>query len=331
MAWSTRLPRPPTVTLPRTPASWLAAAAAGLALVSMVSPHVFPADARTAAAVSASTGSPAAGAPRGAAPSVATSAPAAATTAPAKSASPLLPTGPQLTANVRAAAAYAGDHGWQTGIAVVDTTTGEATTAGNIHGGFPAESTVKLLIAARLLAADKMSGDTEAKARAMITRSDDSAADELYLATGGDDLVSWAADRYRLDELGSAPTGGDLYWGSTQIAPLGMARFLAAAKADAKVGPWLLRTMAATEDKAADDTDQLFGLLAVDRHAPVKQGWGGDVSGGDGITAPSVGFVDNGRYAVAIYTLHTPAVPLADAQAMTTAQARILFGQKVAG
>jgi len=283
--------------VPAGPARWLTAGAAALAVVAMAAPHVFPVESAEALRATVIAAPP-----------------------------PQLPGGPALAANVRAAAAYAGEHGWMTGIAVVDTTTGEVVTGGNTNGFFPAESTAKVFVAARLLAGGAMTGDTQAKANAMIARSDDAAGGELYLAAGGDDLMAWASERYAIPGLGAPPTNGALTWGSTQVSPQGMARFLAAAKADPTVGPWLLAAMARTEDVAADGTDQVFGLKAVDRTAPVKQGWGGDVPGGDAELAPSVGFVGEGRYAVAIYTMHIPAAPADQARAMTTAQARILFG-----
>lgn len=321
MSWSARLAQAQRAMRRRstgrlaptgTPATWLGAGAAGLTVVALLSPVMAPVEATP-------TVRPGLEAPK----------PTATTARPGQSAE--LPAGAELTANVRAAAAYAGEHGWRTGVAVVDTTTGQATTAGNVHGMFSAESTVKVLVATRMLRDGKLTGDTRAKADAMITRSDDAAGDELYLASGGDDLVAWASEHYGLAGLGEPPANGRLNWGSTQVSPLGMARFLAAAKADPEVGPWLLPTMARTQDHASDGTDQVYGLLAVDRTAAVKQGWGHDVPGGDGVLAPSIGYVGGGRYAVAIYTLHLPDAPLADARAMTTAQARILFGRAPTG
>ena len=306
MVWSARPARPMPPALPP-PARWLATSAAALAVVAMASPQVFPAEVAMAMRPPAQAAPP---------PNPAPPTPA-----------PVMPTGDSLAANVRAAAAYAGQRDWMTGIAVVDTTTGQATIAGNAHGFFPAESTVKVLVAARLLTQDTMRGDVEAKARAMISRSDDQAGGELYLAAGGDDLVAWAAKRYGVAGLGAPPKNGSLTWGSSPVSPLGIAQVLAALKRDSVVAEWLLPAMASVTDRAADGTDQIFGLRAVDHTAPVKQGWGGDLPEGDGILAPSIGYVNEGRYAVAIYTVHVPARPLAEAQAMTTDQARILFGR----
>ncbi|QQS01970.1 MAG: hypothetical protein IPK37_06215 [Austwickia sp.] len=337
MAWTARPAPRVRIALPRTPASWLGACAVALAVVGLAAPQVFPSEAASAlrsdaAAASRADGGDAAEAgPAGNGHQGEAGGRHAASGQAARGPAPALPTGDALAANVKAAAAYAGERDWRTGIAVVDTTTGEVVTAGNMHGMFSAESTVKVMVAARLLAGGRMTGDTQAKATAMITRSDDDAGGELYLATGGDDLIAWASDRYHLAGLGEPPANGKLIWGSTQVSPLGMARFLAAAKADPKVGPWLLRTMGRTEDKAADGTDQVFGLLAVDRSAAVKQGWGSDVPGGDGVIAPSIGFVNGNRYAVAIYTMHLPDAPRDQARAMVTAQARILFGQSPTG
>ena len=64
---------------------------------------------------------------------------------------------------------YAQARGWRSGIAIRDLVTGETTTAGDAEGYFRAESTVKLFIAARLLAGGRMTPATQATARRMIT------------------------------------------------------------------------------------------------------------------------------------------------------------------
>ena len=79
-------------------------------------------------------------------------------------------TGARQTA-ADAAAAYAVRAGWQTGIAIVDLRTGQITTAGAATTHFPAESTIKLLLAAHLLAAGEMTGDVAAAAHAMVAVS----------------------------------------------------------------------------------------------------------------------------------------------------------------
>ncbi|MCA0436842.1 MAG: hypothetical protein KDB39_00385 [Austwickia sp.] len=252
------------------------------------------------------------------------SAAAAAAAAPAVR-SAAATTGARQTA-ADAAAAYAVRAGWQTGIAIVDLRTGQITTAGAATTHFPAESTIKLLLAAHLLAAGEMTGDVAAAAHAMVVASDDDAANALYELAGGDGVGAWAAARYGVPALAAlaGPVNGPGQWGSLPVSALGMAQFLAAAADDPAVGPWLTATMAQLEPIAADGTDQRFGIKAAAPEAAVKQGWGGDVPGLDAEGTPSIGYVD-GRYAVAIYTLHAPAVDQAGAQAMVTAQARLLL------
>lgn len=243
-------------------------------------------------------------------------APSAATTAQ--------PTTGARQAAATAAAAYAIDAGWRSGIAIVDLRTGATTTAGEATNLFPTESTVKVLLAADILASGQMSGAVADTAKQMIVASDDGAANALYELGGGDDVVDWAAARYGISGLGTPPVNGLGQWGSTQVTPLGMARFLAAAANDPAVGPWLTSTMAQMSPVAADGTDQNFGIKAAAPAAAVKQGWGGDSADLDSETTPSIGYVD-GRYAVAIYTLHSPEVDQGTSQEMVTAQARLLL------
>lgn len=223
-----------------------------------------------------------------------------------------------------AAAAYATAAGWETGIAIVDLETGDVTTGGAATGYFPTESTVKVLLSAHLLASGEMTGDVAAAAHQMIVASDDGAADALYELGGGDQVTSWAATRYGVPSLGEPPANGTGQWGSTRVSALGMAQFLAAAANDPAVGPWLTATMAQMEPVAADGTDQGFGIKAAAPAAAVKQGWGGDIPGMDAATTPSIGYVD-GRYAVAIYTLHSPEVDQSVAERIVTAQATLLL------
>lgn len=224
-----------------------------------------------------------------------------------------------------AAAAYAREQGWATGIAIVDTSTGQATLAGDATGYFPAESTVKVLLAAHLLASGQMDGEVALWSSAMITASDDDAADAIYDLTAGDDIALWASQHYGIAHLGTEPLNGSGQWGSIQVTPVGMAQFLAAAVADPTVGPWLVATMGQIEAFAVDGTAQDFGLRSADPLASVKQGWGGDVPDMDATTTPSVGYVDGGRYAVALYTLHAPATSHEEATEMVSAQARLLM------
>ncbi len=220
---------------------------------------------------------------------------------------------------------YAQSFGWRSGIAVLDLQTGDVTLAGDADGFFHAMSTVKLLIAADLLAAGTITGGQTGPASAMISASDDAAANDLYAAAGGDALIPRTAARYQIPRLGTPPTRGTAQWGSTQVSPHGMVRFLKGAAEDPAVSSWLVATMLKMTPTATDGTNQIFGLKAADATAAVKQGWGGDGNPADVEGTPSVGYVDRGRYAVAIYTSKLPEEKLAASQAVVSAQAKLLL------
>lgn len=226
---------------------------------------------------------------------------------------------------VTAAAAQASARGFLSGIAVVDRATGRTYTAGRATSYFPTESTVKVMLAANLLAEGKMTGQTARSATAMIRSSDDAAANRLYYSAGGDGVMGWAAVRYGIANLGAAPTKGSGWWGSTQVTPLGFAKFLNAANRDPQVGPWLSATMRGITDTASDGTSQNFGLRAADRTAAVKQGWGRDANGGDATMTPSVGWVGGGdRWSVAVFTGSVPKTSYGASMAASTASAKTL-------
>jgi len=158
---------------------------------------------------------------------------------------------------------------------------------------------VKILIATELLLTDQINGDTASTASLMVSASDDDAADALYGLVGGDSVVTTIADHYGITNLGSPPADAG-QWGETKVTADGLVHLYAKLKADPQVWPWLSTAMAATTRVAADGTDQYFGIAAVARNWAVKQGW---MTGlGPGATYASTGYVDGGRYAVAILT-----------------------------
>lgn len=223
---------------------------------------------------------------------------------------------------VQSAATYATSRGWQTGIAVVDTVSGATYTAGNANSYFPSESTVKVVFAGNILASGQMSS-VDGTARSMITRSDDNAANTLFSLAGGDGAVARAGQRYGI-ALGAGPYNPG-WWGGNRVTPVGMAQYLSAVKKDTKVGPWLYSAMSQTQALASDGTNQNFGIRAVAPSAPVKQGWGRDVPGGNAVVTPSIGYVNNGRYAVAIYTMKSEKLPYASGFEIVSQQAKILM------
>ena len=222
------------------------------------------------------------------------------------------------------AAAYARSRGYVVGIGVVDVATGQAYGGGRAEAYFPTESTIKVMLATHLLAHDQMSGSTEATARRMLQASDDAAAGSLYWDAGGDGVLTWAANHYGIPALGTGPKIGPGWWGSFTASPVGFARFLAEAKDDPDVGPWLVRTMAGARPTAVDGTAQLFGLDAADPTSAAKTGWGHSLPGGGWTGTPTVGWARSGRYAVAIFTGRFERTSYAPGMAVTTAAARIV-------
>jgi hypothetical protein len=229
--------------------------------------------------------------------------------APASAAAVATPVVARTPPSITAAVASAGAQDVRSGIAVLDTETGQYYEAGDGEGQFPSESVVKVLIAARLLVNGQMSGSTEQLALKMITQSDDDAADSLWGVVGGPAVVAWAAQRYGITDLGSPPlTYGR--WGNTKFTPRGITEFYAAVKQDPVVGPWLISAMHHMDPTASDGTNQTFGLPSTGLSGAFKQGWGGDDDAFDSEGLNSTGLLDGDRYAVAIFTQHIPYVPL---------------------
>ena len=205
------------------------------------------------------------------------------------------------------------EDGNNVGVAVLDTTTGAYYGSLDADTQFPAESVVKILIAANLLATGQMSGAIESMAYEMITRSDDADADDLWGDVGGPNVVGWAMSYFGVSDLGAPPTSSG-HWGNTKLSARGLVEFLAAVKANAVVGPWLLNAMSHTAPQAADGTDQDFGLPAQDGDdGAFKQGWGGDSDGDSDLEQlNSVGLLDHNRYAVALMVQHESSAPFSD-------------------
>ncbi|MGN6607271.1 MAG: IPT/TIG domain-containing protein [Jatrophihabitans sp.] len=196
------------------------------------------------------------------------------------------------------AAQYATRAGYRIGIAVYDTKNHTLHGSGAYRSAFASESVVKTFIATRLLVTGQMVGVTAQMAYKMITQSDDNMATALYGRVGGDSLIDWVKSYFRVPDLGSRPWRAG-WWGTTRITPAGLVKFYVKAKANRRVGPWLLNAMHHATKYGSDGTYQFFGLPSATTHPAVKQGWGGDY---DYTTAcfNTTGFVDNDRYAVAI-------------------------------
>jgi hypothetical protein len=73
--------------------------------------------------------------------------------------------------------------------------------------------------------------------------------------------------------------------------------------ADPATAKWLYGAMQAAQKIAADGTDQFFGVAAATRNFAIKQGWGtASADDRDDSIVNSTGYVDGGRYAIAILT-----------------------------
>ena len=189
-------------------------------------------------------------------------------------------------------------------VAVRDLGTGETHAAGD-PGEFGTASLVKVMVAARLLVEAGRAGFDDETARlvhAMVTASDDDAADLLWARAGGVDVEPWIERHFDLPGLGS-PNGIPGRWGNTHVTAAGTVALLAALRADDAVWPWLGPALHAVTPRASDGTDQRFGLLALDPTAAVKQGWAGGSSDDAGnAVVHSCGITGDGRLAVAVLT-----------------------------
>jgi hypothetical protein len=229
-----------------------------------------------------------------------------------------------LSADVTDAATTATGQGYRTGVAVLDLNTGQYYGAGEDTGSFASESVVKVMIATELLATGQLTGSTEQTAYRMITQSDDDAADALYGLAGGDDVINKVAARYHISDLGTPPSRAG-WCGNTEINARAMVYLYAAIADDATVGPWLMDAMAHAAQYGADGTNQYFGIPSATSGAAIKQGWGDDGDDSPDAQFNSTGYVDDGRFAVAILTDGDPSTYGSAISAVVTAQARALM------
>lgn len=200
-----------------------------------------------------------------------------------------------------AAVGYANARGYRSAIGVVDTTNGQFWGGGDFDLQYASESVMKVFIATRLLVQGQMSGWNETTAWKMITQSDDASANALYYRTGGDSVVTWAAQHYNIPFLGAPPPRSG-WWGGTRITAHGMAVFYNAVAHDPRVWPWLSNAMRNTTVHGSDGTFQHFGLPSATVTWAVKQGWGADSASGLP-TFNSTGYVGPGdRFATVILT-----------------------------
>lgn len=232
-----------------------------------------------------------------------------------------------LTAAVSAAAAFGAASGERTAVAVLDRATGLLYTAGDVNASYASASLVKVFIAARLLSGGAASDPaTAALMTRMITRSDDSAATQLWPRAGGPGVTDWVQARYGITGLGHPTQAG--WWGLTQVTATAMVRFYAAVKADPVVGPWLTNAMAHAAQFAADGWNQWFGLPSATTGWKVKQGWMCCLDSRSRLH--STGFLAGDRYTAAILTDGTTSFyGQRGADVVTGAAVRLLPGRRL--
>jgi hypothetical protein len=229
-----------------------------------------------------------------------------------------------LAESLDRAARLAVADGLRAGIAVFDTATGRLYRAGQADARFGTASVVKVLIAAYLLANHEMTGPTADLAYSMITRSDDDAATILWQQVGGPALEPWIEQHFGVPGLGS-PNTIPGRWGNTHVTPSGLVRLYAKLRTDPAVWPWLGDAMRHLSPIAKDGTDQTFGLPAVARHAPVKQGWAaGSADDPADAVVNTTGYLDRDRYAVAILTEGAANNDTTDSRGLNPAQAAVV-------
>jgi hypothetical protein len=204
------------------------------------------------------------------------------------------------TAVLHAAASYAKAKKYKVGIAVYDTKTKTLYGSGSYKSTFASESVVKVMIATRLILQGRMHGSTATRAYKMITQSDDGIASSFYGGVGGDGLLPWIKKHYHVPDLGGPPHRSG-WWGNTHITAGGLVKFYAKARADKRVGKWLLNAMHHAKKHGSDGTYQFFGLPSATKGAAIKQGWGIDYDDwAHSADFNTTGFVNNDRYAIAI-------------------------------
>jgi hypothetical protein len=233
---------------------------------------------------------------------------------------------PLITARARRAVRYARAHDMYSGVAVMDTRTGRVYLAGDAHRRFASASVVKTLIATRLLATGQMHGRTATLARSMIERSDNDAAWTLYPLVGRDHLVKWIDEHYHLRGLGARPTMPGV-WGSTQLTAAGMVRFYNAVRHDPAVWPWLSRAMHDYAATSAAGEPNAFGIAAAAPRSAVKNGWDTDrdVAHPSNAIINTTGYVQDNRYAVAIFAEGPGRLYYTAGERIVTEAARLLM------
>ncbi|MFE7749951.1 serine hydrolase [Streptomyces sp. NPDC057428] len=155
-------------------------------------------------------------------------------------------------------------------VAVLDTTTGKRAAYGD--GAYDTASIVKVdILAALLLSAQdegrKLNGAELAYAEAMIRRSDNTSATELFRSVGGEEGLD-AANR----RLGLTGTRAAHAWGLTQTTAVDQVRLLEAVfGTDSELSAASRACVA--ELMGQVEADQRWGVSAAGTDAALKNGW----------------------------------------------------------
>ncbi|WP_238441989.1 hypothetical protein [Streptomyces pratensis] len=173
------------------------------------------------------------------------------------------------------------------GVAVFDRLTGRFTESVEADRAFRSASVVKLLLALDFLwnrgPGYELPPADRDRLGAMLSRSDDAAANHYWSAGGGSSVVSRMVPRLGLTGTAPPPAGYPGYWGytaTTAADTVRVYRYLLDT-APTPVRDLVMGALHRSERCAADGFDQGFGLpSAFDGPGSVKQGWSGFVSGG---------------------------------------------------
>ncbi|MFI5777565.1 serine hydrolase [Nocardia sp. NPDC051570] len=219
--------------------------------------------------------------------------------------------------------------GTNPGIEVVDTATGTELASLNADSQFYTASVVKLLIA--IDAADGQGGDpdpaTAGQIRQMLSASDDSVADVLWDADGGDAIIDRMTALIGLP--GTQPPDDPDQWGETRTTPRDIVtiyHYLTTA-APQPERDLVLGALGSINEVAADGTDQYFGIPAAlpGTDWAVKPGW---MSLDSSTTLNTTGLVGSTaeplRYAVVILTSQPAGISWTTGGAALTAGVGVL-------
>ncbi|AHI00296.1 hypothetical protein [Kutzneria albida] len=167
--------------------------------------------------------------------------------------------------------------GSKVGLLVVDTGTGTTLASANASEQFYTASVVKLLIALDLLSSQNWApdADTQARVHQMLAYSDDSIADALWDADGGNSIVSREAASIGL--TGTQPPEDETQWGETLMTAqdvVAVYHYITTTVPEPS-RDLLLTALSGAAQTAADGTDQYFGIpdALPGTSWAIKQGW----------------------------------------------------------